>query len=60
MDDAEATAEGGNGDEDRDDTDDSAGGLPTWTELFVRAEPYGTDETAVGEALARRRGRTDD
>jgi hypothetical protein len=36
------------------------GDVPAWTDLFERGAAYGIDEEAVREALAGRRGRTDD
>jgi hypothetical protein len=68
MDDGATDREGdedGHDDPDRetDDPDAGTGGTgdpPAWAELFERAAAYRTDETAVREALSRRRGLADD
>ena len=55
MDDADGT-EAGDGDSDPDGKRDTAGGDgPTWAALFERASARGIEESAVREALARRR-----
>jgi hypothetical protein len=58
MDEADATPDGGR---EADEAGASANGeTPTWASLFERASAYGVEESAVREALARRREEGDD